>query len=81
MTSISCPQVAKDFWTDFQIAADAYCVGEANNGDNMTYVAGYQGPLNAVLNFPVYWSLRKVFTENQPMTLLKTTLENEVNID
>jgi alpha-amylase len=63
---------------DFQIAAGAYCVGEANNGDNMTYVAGYQGPLNAVLNFPVYWSLRKVFTENQPMTLLKTTLEREV---
>jgi alpha-amylase len=63
---------------DFQIAAGAYCVGEVNNGDNMTYVAEYQGPLNAVLNFPVYWSLRKVFTENQPMTLLKTTLEREV---
>lgn len=70
-------EVAKDFWMDFQIAAGAYCVGEVNNGDNMTYVAEYQGPLNAVLNFPVYWSLRKVFTENQPMTLLKTTLERE----
>lgn len=58
-------EVEKGFWWEFQQAAGAYCLGEANNGRDIPYTAGYQGPLDAVLNFPAYWALRDVFEKKK----------------
>lgn len=54
------PMVSKNFWTDFSKAAGVYTVGEVFCWQN-DYVAGYQGPLDATLNYPIYYSLRNVF--------------------
>lgn len=58
-------EVEKGFWWEFQQAAGAYCLGEANNGRDIPYTAGYQGPLDAVLNFPAFWALRDVFEKKK----------------
>ena len=41
-------------------------MGEVFNGDP-EYVAGYQGPLDATLNYPMYFKLKNAFQEKQTM--------------
>lgn len=54
------PFIDKQFWTEFNEAAGIYTLGEAL--DNRTdYVAGYQGPLDAMLNYPLYFTIIDVF--------------------
>jgi alpha-amylase len=54
------PEVPKWFWTQFNQAAGTYCVGECFNG-NPAYVGGYQGPLNGLLNYPMYFTINDVW--------------------
>lgn len=54
------PEVEPSFWARFQAAAGVYAVGEVFNG-NVAYVAPFQGPLDAVLSYPLYFLLRQVF--------------------
>lgn len=68
------PEVAKDFWREFEQAAGVYAVGEVFNG-NVPYVAGYQGPLSAVLSYPMYFTLKSVFQNRQSMYNIRTTLD------
>ena len=60
-------QVPKDFWAEFRKSGGAFMTGEANNGPppcgSMEYVAQYQGYIDSVLAYPMYWTLRKVFQE------------------
>ena len=60
------PEVPKDFWEEYAEAAGVYQVGEVFNGDP-TYVAGYQGPLDALLNYPMFYKLRNAFQYKQTM--------------
>ncbi len=60
------PEVAKDFWSQYGQAAGVYQVGEVFNGDPK-YVAGYQGPLTATLNYPMYYKLKDAFQSNKSM--------------
>ena len=43
-----------------------FTIGEVFNGDP-NYCSGYQGPLNAVLDYPMYYKLYNAFQEKQTM--------------
>jgi len=49
-------------------------VGEVYNGD-VSYVASYQGPLDAVLSYPLFFTLRNTFESGQSLLNLQTTLQ------
>ena len=73
-------QVPKWFWYDYTARAEVFLMGEANNGDRTCYTGAYQGPLPSVLNFPLYWAMRRVFNERKPMTELTDSLTLQVRI-
>eukprot|EP00029_Vermamoeba_vermiformis_P005603 TRINITY_DN1998_c0_g1_i1.p1 TRINITY_DN1998_c0_g1~~TRINITY_DN1998_c0_g1_i1.p1 ORF type:complete len:471 (-),score=85.46 TRINITY_DN1998_c0_g1_i1:52-1464(-) len=50
------PEVAKKFWYNFNQKAGVFAIGEVYNGD-VNYVASYQGPLDSVLSYPLYFTL------------------------
>lgn len=54
------PEVPKWFWTRFKGCAGAFTLGEVFNG-RMMYVREYIGPLDSVLNYPIFWELRNTF--------------------
>lgn len=60
------PEVPKDFWSEYSQSAGVYSIGEVFNGDP-DYVAGYQGPLDATLNYPMYYKLKNAFQSKQSM--------------
>ena len=61
------PEVAKSFWSLYSKAAGVFTIGEVFNG-NPQYVSGYQGPLDATLNYPMYYKLYNAFQESESMT-------------
>jgi len=65
------PEVPKGFWSQYTQAAGVYTLGEVFNGD-MNYVAGYQGPLHGVLNYPLYFTLKDVFIYYKSMNNLES---------
>ncbi|KAK7109594.1 uncharacterized protein [Littorina saxatilis] len=67
-------EVQKWFWPEFTASAGVFLMGEANNGDRTCYTGGYQGPLPSVLNFPLYWAMRRAFNEGQSMTQINKSL-------
>jgi len=54
------PEVKRPFWSEYGAEAGVYQVGEVFNG-NVNYVASYQGPLTATLNYPLYFTIKSVF--------------------
>ncbi|KAL4872900.1 hypothetical protein BDV12DRAFT_112781 [Aspergillus spectabilis] len=52
--------IQKDFWSDFNDAAGVYCVGEVLQGDP-AFTCPYQEVLDGVLNYPIYYPLRRAF--------------------
>merc|ERR1711915_415082 len=68
----------KDFWPQFQEYAGTFVLGEVAGDDTrIEYDASYQQVMDGVLNFPIYYSIKKVFTEGYPMTYLKDILDSE----
>lgn len=61
------PEVAKSFWSQYSKSAGVYTVGEVFNGDP-NYVSGYQGALDATLNYPMYYKLKNAFQDRQSMS-------------
>ncbi|XP_001629956.2 acid alpha-amylase [Nematostella vectensis] len=73
-------QVPKPFWTKFQSAGGVFMLGEANNGPppcgTINFTAPFQGPLDSVLDFPMFWTLRYIFQEKtQNFTSLSKALK------
>lgn len=60
------PEVPKSFWSEYSQAAGVFTMGEVFNG-NPQYVAGYQGPLAATLNYPMYYKLYNAFQKKETM--------------
>ena len=55
--------VEHDFWTGFQNAAGVFATGEVLDG-LIPYVCSYQGPLDSLLNYPLWFPLRAAFKES-----------------
>jgi len=68
------PEVSKSFWTTFQDSAGVFGIGEVFNGDP-AYVGGYQGPVDSVFSYPMYFTLRDVFGSKQAMTAIESRLQ------
>ena len=71
--------VSKKFWEEFSKAAGVYTIGEALNFDTK-YIAGYQGPLDAVLNYALYSTLRYAFMNSGTMTSIRNYYEGAYSI-
>lgn len=69
------PEVPKWFWTQFQQAAGVYAVGEVFDG-RLDYVSDYQNHVDAVLNYPLRFSIVDVWQHGNNFYALKNTLEN-----
>lgn len=69
------PEVNKPFWRAFQAAANVYAVGEVFNGD-VQYVSSFQGTaLPAVLSYPLFFTLRECFAQQQSLYNLQNMLQ------
>lgn len=64
------PYVWPWFWTEFSKAAGVYTVGEVDMG-NVSWVSSYQGPIDATLSYPMFFTLRSVFAQQQSMNLIQ----------
>lgn len=53
--------VDAEFWTTFLAAAGVFSLGEVLDGD-AAYTCRYQGVLDSVLNYPVYYTLVRGFS-------------------
>jgi alpha-amylase len=74
------PEVKREFWKEYTDAADCYAVGEVFNSD-MGYLASYQGPLPAVLNYPSFFTTRGLFMdETKSMYELRDLMNDENKI-
>ena len=56
------PEVKPTFWQKFTEAAGCYSVGEVFNGD-LDFVSAYQGPIDGLLSYPMYYALRDTFID------------------
>ncbi|KYQ93843.1 putative alpha-amylase [Tieghemostelium lacteum] len=68
------PEVHETFWTLYNEAAGCYAVGEVYNGD-VSYVSYYQNYLDAVLSYPMFFTLRNVFASQQSLYQLQSTIQ------
>lgn len=59
-------EVHPDFWSEWNAAADMYCVGEVFNGD-IKYVAPYQNYMDGMLSYPLYFAMMDVFAHQKSM--------------
>ena len=67
----------KQFWTEYSQSAGVYTVGEVFNGD-YSYVAGYQGPMDGLLNYPLYYKLLTAYQKQQSMRAIHDAVTTEV---
>lgn len=72
------PYVWPSFWTQFQAAADMYIVGEVDMSD-VSWVSSYQGPLDATLSYPMFFTLRDVFANGASMNELQGEVQAYAN--
>jgi alpha-amylase len=65
------PHVSKYFWHEFSQASGVYTVGEVLNFD-LHYLAGYQGSVDALLNYALYSTLRYAFQNGGSMNSVES---------
>lgn len=54
------------FWKKFTEASGIYSVGEVFDGD-LNFLKQFIGPMDALLNYPLFFNLRDVFLHNKDM--------------
>ena len=54
------PEVPKWFWDKFAASSGVFQLGEVFNG-NPSYVAGYQGHVDSLFNYPLYYTIKDSF--------------------
>jgi len=67
-------EVPMDFWAEFSMSSGVYTVGETFNGD-INYCATYQGPLDGILNYPLFFLLRNLFQSGGDMYQARTFMQ------
>jgi alpha-amylase len=70
------PEVPKDFWSEYTEASGVFQMGECFNGD-VDFVAGYQGHVEGLFNYPMYFTLHDVFGSGQSMYNIRTRYDHE----
>ena len=71
------PEVAREFWTEYSAAAGVFTIGECFD-NRLNYVAGYQGAVDAMLNYPLFYTISNVFAHGDSMYEIRTSL-NAIN--
>ncbi|ORY08353.1 putative alpha-amylase [Clohesyomyces aquaticus] len=69
----SVKNVNKDFFPPWCRSAAVFCMGEVSEGLS-TYTYPYQSYLDSILDYPLYYSLTRVFTKQANMTDLVANL-------
>lgn len=62
--------VKTDFWYKFSSASGVYTVGEVFDGD-MNFLKQFVGPVDALLNYPLFYTIRDVFLHWRDMNTLE----------
>lgn len=70
------PEVKREFWSEYTKEAGCYAVGEIFNS-NVDYVASYQGPVPAVLNYPMFFLGRDIWMNGSSMYQLRNLINEE----
>lgn len=70
--------VPKKYLTQFQEAVGVYVTGEVLDG-NPDFVAGYEGPLSSVLNYPLWYALIESFMGGD-FSRLSTMMSTEASL-
>eukprot|EP00042_Codosiga_hollandica_P008824 m.20279 g.20279 ORF g.20279 m.20279 type:complete len:487 (+) comp31882_c0_seq1:94-1554(+) len=70
------PEVPPWFWTQYNASAGVFTIGEVDNGD-VQYVAEYQPPLDATLNYPFFYTITQVYAQHQSMYDIRTQIQAE----
>ena len=70
------PEVPKDFWSEYAQAAGVFQMGECFNGDP-AYVGPYQGHVDGVFNYPMYYTIKDVFGSGQSMYKIRQRYDEE----
>ena len=68
--------VKRPFWGEYTKEAGCYAVGEVFNS-NIDYVSSFQGYVPALLNYPMYWTMKNVWMKAESMYNLRTIIETE----
>ena len=63
------------FWKTFTATAGVYSIGEAFDGD-YKFVAQFVGSVDAVLNYPQFFTVRDIFLHWKDMTEIKNFYNN-----
>ena len=63
------PHIEKGFWKEYLQSAGVFNIGEALK-ESTQFVASYQDTMDSLLNYPMYFAIKKVFDEKQSMKLL-----------
>jgi len=63
------PEVPKWFWLRYKDCVGAFTLGEVFN-ERIDYVGGYIGPIDSVLNYPIFWELNITFKRGSFMNLV-----------
>ena len=66
----------KWFLRDFDAAANSFTIGEVFHGDP-AYVADYTNYLDAVVDFPLYYTINDVFARDQSMWQINNRFQND----
>eukprot|EP01147_Barroeca_monosierra_P004762 gene4762-6842_t len=72
-------EVPVDIWATYINALSnprTYTIGEVDNGDP-SLNAIFQGAMDATLNYPMYWTLRHVFQEQQSAYMITSSLQQQ----
>lgn len=65
-----------EFWTEFTASAGVFQTGEVNDG-RVDVLAKFQGSVDSVLDFPMYYTLINVFQTNSSMYELSNRIKEE----
>jgi alpha-amylase len=69
------PYVKSPFWSEFQESAGVYAVGECAVSD-VTYAAPYQESVDGMLSYPLFFTMRDVFSEQQSMYAIEASRDD-----
>jgi alpha-amylase len=67
------PEVPKWFWTAFSESAGVYQVGEVFDS-RMDFIADYQNHVDALLHYPLYFTLKNCFQNKASFHQMESTL-------